>query len=157
MTTMITRAATAVATAAVAATVAGVGHAGAAPALPGLPAPHQAASLRLADWYGTAWVASVTAPDNGVYALSHDGGRSPVVLEQRSVKYRKKVGTPWKRLAIVRAGQPPTWGTWSRLAGFDGKQFRLCRVASNGAGSASERATAASGKQCTAYSNIIVP
>ena len=102
------------------------------------------ASVRLADWYGTAWAVTIASPDNGGYLLTHDKGRSAVVLEQRSVKYRKKKGTPWKRLAIARRGSAPVWGQWTRLHGFDGKQFRLCRLAPNG-------------KQCTAYSGVIVP
>ncbi|GED96259.1 hypothetical protein [Gordonia crocea] len=132
------------ATAAVGATaLAGSGQADALP-LPGAPAPHPAAAVHLADWYGTAWAVTLTTPDNGGFVLTHDKGRSPVVLEQRSVKYRKKVGTPWKRLAIARPGSGPVWGQWTRLQGFDGKQFRLCRLAPTG-------------KDCTSYSNIIVP
>ncbi|QKT05813.1 hypothetical protein HUN08_00315 [Gordonia sp. X0973] len=124
----------------------------AAPTIPGLPAPHPAAQMHLADWYGTAWVATVFSSDNGGYVLTHDNGKSAVVLEQRSVKYRKKadtravtrVGTPWKRLAIVHRGQGPVWGQWTRLPGYVGKQFRLCRLAPDG-------------KQCTSYSGILVP
>ena len=118
--------------------------AGGANAMPGLPAPHPAAAVQLADWYATAWSVTLTSPDNGAFLLTHNAGRSPVVLEQRSVKYRQKVGTPWKRLAIATAGSAPVWGQWTRLPGFDGKQFRLCRLALDG-------------KQCTAYSGIIVP
>lgn len=121
----------------------GAAPAGAAPTHPGLPAPHPVASLHLADWYGTAWTASILSPDNGAYLLQHNRGASPVVLEQRSVRYRAKVGTGWARVAIVRAGSPPAAGQWVRRSGYNGIQFRLCRLAPDG-------------KQCTAYSNIIV-
>lgn len=132
------------ATVAVAAGVIGSGPAGAFPGVPGLPAPHPAAAVRLADWYGTAWSVTFVAPNNGAFMLTHDHGGSPVVLEQRSVKYRQKVGTPWKQLAVAPPGSGPVWGQWSTLTGYDGKQFRLCRLAPDG-------------KQCTAYSGIIVP
>ncbi len=143
MTTTVTRAALAV-TAAVVIATGSAAPASAFPGVPGLPAPHPAASVRLADWYGTAWAVTVAVPERGGFLLTHDHGRSPVVLEQRSVKYRQKVGTPWARLAIALPGSGPVWGQWARRAGYDGKQFRLCRLAPDG-------------KQCTAYSGIIVP
>ena len=117
--------------------------AGAAPTLPGLGAPHPVAALQLADWYGTAWTSSVLSPDNGPYALQHNQGRSNVALEQRSVRFPQKVGTPWKQVAVVAPGSAPAVGQWIREPGYNGIQFRLCRLAPDG-------------KQCTAYSNIIV-
>lgn len=119
------------------------GAALAAPALPGLPAPHPAAALQLADWYATAWASSILSPDNGAYALQHNQGSSRVALEQRSVRYPQKVGTPWTQVAVVAPGQAPVVGQWIRSPGYNGIQFRLCRLAPDG-------------KQCTAYSNIIV-
>ncbi|MFT4201736.1 hypothetical protein [Gordonia sp. (in: high G+C Gram-positive bacteria)] len=150
MTKLMTRAAVAVAAATMigAGLAAPAGAAPAAPAVPGLPAPHDAASMKLADWYGTAFVVTLVSSDNGWYTLQHDGGSRPVVLEQRSVRYRPRVkepkGTPWRRVAIAFRGSPLIWGQWNRLPGYNGKQFRLCRLAVDG-------------KQCTSYSNVLVP
>ncbi|MFT3901452.1 MAG: hypothetical protein QM728_14560 [Gordonia sp. (in: high G+C Gram-positive bacteria)] len=145
MTNLMIRLGTAVAATAVAG-AALAAPAVAAPAVPGVPAPHDAASMKMADWYGTAFAVTLLSPDNGWYTLQHDGGSRPVVLEQRNVKYRKRAkdpaATPWRRLAIAHRGSPLLWGQWSRLPGFTGKQFRLCRLAVDG-------------KQCTSYSGIL--
>ncbi len=112
--------------------------------------------VRLADWYGTAY-AIQTARNGGGYLLTHGAGNRPVVLEERSVTVRviRRAGdsapitrsTRWHRLATV--GAPPALpavGQWARSAGYNGKQFRLCRIGIPG-----------KGKVCTAYSGVIVP
>ena len=48
------------------------------------------------------------------YALQHNQGRSNVALEQRSVRFPQKVGTPWKQVAVVAPGSAPAVGQWIR-------------------------------------------
>ncbi|MFW0789822.1 hypothetical protein [Gordonia sp. CPCC 205333] len=109
----------------------------------------------LADWYGTAHAVAVT-PNSGGYLLTRDAGVRTVILEERSVKVRiiKRAGqkapvqrsTPWHRLAVAPPNGLPAIGQWTRSAGYNGKQFRLCRIGIPG-----------KGKVCTAYSGVIVP
>lgn len=111
--------------------------------------------VRLADWYGTA-TAVAWSSNSGGYVLTRDAGAYRVVLEERSVvvKVIKRAGerapvqrsTKWHRLATADTPHLPMLGQWVRSAGYNGKQFRLCRVGIPG-----------KGKVCTAYSGIIVP
>ncbi|GAB16808.1 hypothetical protein GOEFS_015_00050 [Gordonia effusa NBRC 100432] len=108
----------------------------------------------LADWYGTAHAIQIS-PNSGGYLLTRDAGVRTVILEERSVKVRiiKRAGqkapvqraTPWHRLAVAPPNGLPAVGQWTRSAGYNGKQFRLCRTGIPG-----------KGKVCTAYSGVIV-
>lgn len=110
--------------------------------------------VRLADWYGTAQAIAL-GPTSGAYYVTRDAGSRPVVLEERSVRVRVitaagqkapvRRATGWHRLATAPPTGLPAVGQWTRSAGYNGKQFRLCRLGVPG-----------KGKVCTAYSGVIV-
>ncbi|NMO04392.1 hypothetical protein HH308_24540 [Gordonia sp. TBRC 11910] len=125
-----------------------------ADAKPAAPQRELAPQVTLADWYGTAHAVEV-GPSAGFYSLTRNGGMRTVVLEERSVTVAVitragqqapvRRATPWHRLAVAPPNGLPAVGQWNRSAHYNGKQFRLCRLA-----------VPHKGRECTAYSGIIV-
>lgn len=127
---------------------------GAAAAAPAAVRAEPAPQVRLADWYGTAQAIAL-GPTSGAYYVTRDAGTRTVVLEERSVRVRVitaagqkapvRRATRWHRLAVAPPTGLPAVGQWTRSAGYNGKQFRLCRLGVPG-----------KGKVCTSYSGVIV-